>query len=163
MVDQYNFRGIIFDRRLSFIPHINYLKTKCNKVQWCNATTQTCSAQGLGGGWQTNRNKIIWITGQIKMGLWLYQLWYCFIYCTARKSYLKVLDTIHHQELRLILGAFKTFPSWRLMCCSSWNSTDIKTTKNITSVLYQITIMPKTSRHQAELSIHNINLYSTGW
>ena len=26
MVDQYKFLGIIFDRKLSFIPHINYLK-----------------------------------------------------------------------------------------------------------------------------------------
>ena len=29
VVDQYKFLGIIFDRKLSFIPHINYLKAKC--------------------------------------------------------------------------------------------------------------------------------------
>ena len=32
------------------------------------------------------------------------------IYGSARKSYLKDLDTIHHQGLRLCLGAFKTSP-----------------------------------------------------
>lgn len=33
VVDQYNLWGVIFDRKLSFTPHIKYLKTKCNKVQ----------------------------------------------------------------------------------------------------------------------------------
>ena len=30
------------------------------------------------------------------------------VYGSARKSYLKCLDTIHHQGLRLALGAFRT-------------------------------------------------------
>ena len=32
VVDQYKFLGVIFDRKLSFIPHINYLKAKCHKA-----------------------------------------------------------------------------------------------------------------------------------
>ena len=32
VVDQYTFLGVIFDRKLSFIPHINYLKAKCHKA-----------------------------------------------------------------------------------------------------------------------------------
>ena len=32
------------------------------------------------------------------------------IYSSARKSYLKILDTVHHQGLRLALGAFCTSP-----------------------------------------------------
>ena len=34
----------------------------------------------------------------------------CFIYGAARKSYLQRLETIHHQGLRLTLGAFNTSP-----------------------------------------------------
>ena len=34
----------------------------------------------------------------------------CFVYGAARKSYLKELDSIHHQGLRLVLGAFSTSP-----------------------------------------------------
>ena len=30
VIDQYKFLGVIFDRKLSFIPHINYLKSKCH-------------------------------------------------------------------------------------------------------------------------------------
>ena len=34
---------------------------------------------------------------------------------SARKSYLKMLDPIHHQGLRLALGAFRTSPSESLL------------------------------------------------
>ena len=34
----------------------------------------------------------------------------CIIYGSARKSNLQMLDPIHNQGLRLILGAFRTFP-----------------------------------------------------
>ena len=34
----------------------------------------------------------------------------CIVYGSARPSYLKVLNTIHHQGLRLALGAFRTSP-----------------------------------------------------
>ena len=32
VVDQYKYLGVIFDHKLSFIPHIKYLRTKCNKT-----------------------------------------------------------------------------------------------------------------------------------
>jgi hypothetical protein len=32
------------------------------------------------------------------------------VYGSARKTYLQMLDTIHHQGLRLVLGAFRTSP-----------------------------------------------------
>ena len=34
----------------------------------------------------------------------------CIVYGSARQSYLKMLNTIHHQGLRLALGAFRTSP-----------------------------------------------------
>ena len=32
VVNQYKFIGVIFYKKLSFIPHIQYLKDKCNKI-----------------------------------------------------------------------------------------------------------------------------------
>ena len=37
------------------------------------------------------------------------------IYGSARKSYLEMLDSIHHQGLRLAFGAFRTSPSESLL------------------------------------------------
>ena len=34
----------------------------------------------------------------------------CIVYGSARKSYIKILDTVHHQGLRLCLGAYRTSP-----------------------------------------------------
>ena len=34
----------------------------------------------------------------------------CIIYGSAGSSYIKALDAIHHQGLRLLLGAFRTSP-----------------------------------------------------
>ena len=34
----------------------------------------------------------------------------CFVYQSARKSYLKSLNPVYHTGLRLALGAFKTTP-----------------------------------------------------
>ena len=34
----------------------------------------------------------------------------CIVYGSARPSYLKMLNTVHHQGLRLALGAFRTSP-----------------------------------------------------
>ena len=39
----------------------------------------------------------------------------CVVYGSARKSYLKMLDPIHHQGIRLALGAFKTSPCESLL------------------------------------------------
>ena len=33
LVDEAKFPGVIFDRKLSFIPHIKYVKAKCLKAQ----------------------------------------------------------------------------------------------------------------------------------
>ena len=32
VVDEYKFLEIIFDKKLTFIPHLKYLKMKCNKT-----------------------------------------------------------------------------------------------------------------------------------
>ena len=37
------------------------------------------------------------------------------MYGSARESYLKTLDTIHHQGIRLALGAFRTSPADSLL------------------------------------------------
>ena len=34
----------------------------------------------------------------------------CIVYGSARSSYIKMINTVHHQGLRLALGAFRTSP-----------------------------------------------------
>ena len=98
--NEYNFFGVIFDGKLSFISHIKYLNTKT-----------TCTQQLLRvvayTKWGTDRQVLFklyraLVHSQLDYGI--------FIYRSARKSYLKKHDPIHHEGLRLVLGAFRTSP-----------------------------------------------------
>ena len=85
VVEDNKFLGVIFDRKLSFIPHIKQLKAKCQK------------ALNLLRGVLINlyRTLINMVHGSIMYG-------------SARKSYLEMLDPIHHQGL-IYLGSFQNF------------------------------------------------------
>ena len=97
ITDEHKFLGIIFDSKLSFIPHIKKLRIKCNQAMQLLRATD----------WGADRKTLI----KLYRSLIRSKLDYgCFIYGAARKSYLQRLETIHHQGLRLTLGAFNTSP-----------------------------------------------------
>ena len=99
VVDQYKFLGVIFDRKLSFIPHINYLKAKCHKaLQLLRVVAHT--------DWGADKSTLLKLYKSLVRSKLDYG---CFIYGSAR-SYLRCLDSIHHLGLRLALGALRTSP-----------------------------------------------------
>ena len=101
IVEEYKFLGIIFDKKLSFIPHIKYLKAKCHKaLQLLRVVAHT--------DWGADRSTLLKLYRSLVRSKLDYG---CFIYGSARKSYLQCLDTIHHLGLRLALGAFRTSPT----------------------------------------------------
>ena len=92
--------GILFDKELSYIPHTKTLKAKCLKaldVLKVHSNTN----------WGGDRSVLL----NLYRSLVRSKLDYGSIVCgSARKSYLKCLDTIHYQSLRLAPGAFRTSP-----------------------------------------------------
>ena len=100
VVDDFKFLVIIFDCKLSFIPHSKYLKTKCLKaLNLLKVLSHT--------NWGADRTVLL----QLFRSLIRSKLDYgSIVYGSARKSYLIMLDTIHHQCFRLTLGAFRTSP-----------------------------------------------------
>ena len=96
VVEGSKFLGILFDRKLSFIPHIKYLKAKCLIGSFKSAFLFFL-------GCRPN------YTSQLYRSLVRSKLDYgCNIDGSARKSYLQMLGPIHNQGLRLALGAFRT-------------------------------------------------------
>ena len=98
VVDDFNFLGLIFDRKLTFIPHIKYLKAKCLKaLNFLKVLSHT--------NWGADRTVLL----RLYRSLIRSKLDYgSIVYGSARKSYLMMLDTVHHQGLRLALGAFQS-------------------------------------------------------
>ena len=100
VVEDFKFLGVLFDRKLSFIPHIKYLKAKCLKaLNLLKVLSHT--------DWGADRTILL----QLYRSLIRSKLDYgSIVYGSARPSYISSLDTVHHQGLRLALGAFRTSP-----------------------------------------------------
>ena len=100
VVENFKFLGVLFDRKLSFIPHIKYLKAKCLKaLNLLKVLSHT--------DWGADRTVLL----QLYRSLIRSKLDYgSIVYGSARPSYISSLDTVHHQGLRLALGAFRTSP-----------------------------------------------------
>ena len=91
--------GLQFDKKLTFIPHIKALKAKCLKAL---DVLKVLSNTSWGGDRSVRLNLYRpLVRSKLDYG--------SVVYGSARTSYLKCLDTIHHQGLRLALGAFRTF------------------------------------------------------
>ena len=99
-MEETKFLGVIFDRKLSFIPHIRYIKAKClrdlNLLKILSHTS-----------WRADRFTLLRLYRSLVRSKLDYG---SIVYGSARKSYLQILDTVHHQGLRLALGAFRTAP-----------------------------------------------------
>ena len=100
VVEEFKFLGIIFDKKLTFKSHINYLKTKCSKaLNLLKVLSHT--------DWGADQYTLLYLYRTLIRSKLDYG---SIVYGSARKTYLKPLDTIHHQGLRIALGAFRTSP-----------------------------------------------------
>lgn len=98
--NEHKFLGLVFDSKLTFVPHIKRLKLKCLKS--LNILKVLSHAS-----WGSDRLCLLRIYHSVIRS----QLDYgCIVYNSARASVLKMLDPIHHQGLRLAIGAFHTSP-----------------------------------------------------
>ena len=100
VVKETKYLGLIFDNKLSFIPHIKYLKSKCQKDL---NLLRVLSAQNWGADRESKvRLYRAFVRSKIDYG--------CIVYGSARPSYLKSLEPIQNQALRIALNAFRTSP-----------------------------------------------------
>ena len=100
VVEHSKFLGVIFDRKLSFIPHIRYVKAKCLKALNLMKVLSNTS-------WGADRSTLLYLYLSLIRSKLAYG---SIVYGSTRKSYLQTLDSVHHQGLPLALGAFRTSP-----------------------------------------------------
>ena len=100
VMEKARFLGVIFDKKLNFLAHIKDLKLRCMKAL---RVMKVLSSKE----WGSDSDTLL----QVYRTLIRSKLDYgCFIYGSAKPSYLGMLDPIHHQGLRLALGAYRTSP-----------------------------------------------------
>ena len=98
--NEVKFLGVIFDSKLSFLPHLRGLRTKCQK----SLNLLRVVAHKTWGGDTATLLKLYTTLVRSKLD------YGCIVYGSARNSYLKMLDPIQNQAVRLSLGAFRTSP-----------------------------------------------------
>ncbi|GFU95720.1 uncharacterized protein TNCV_4889091 [Trichonephila clavipes] len=100
VVSEVRFLGVIFDCKLTFLPHVLYLRKKCERsLNILKVLSNTL--------WGADRVSLL----RVYQALILSRLDYgCVVYGSVRASVLKRLDTIHHSAPRICSGAFRTAP-----------------------------------------------------
>ena len=100
VVEQVKFLGLIFDKKLSFVPHLLYLRKKCMKaLNLLRVVAHTT--------WGTDEKTLLHLYRALIRSKLDYG---AVVYGSARKSYLRMLEPIQNQALRICLGAFRTSP-----------------------------------------------------
>ncbi|GBN35890.1 putative RNA-directed DNA polymerase from transposon X-element, partial [Araneus ventricosus] len=100
IVDDIRFLGVIFDRKLTFLPHILHLRKKCERsLNILKVLSRT--------SWGADRTSLLRIYQAVILSSMDYG---CMVYGSARATVLRRLNTIHHSALRICSGAFRTSP-----------------------------------------------------
>ena len=93
VVKETKFLGVLFDQKLSFIPHLKALKTKCLKA---------LDIMRVVANQEWGADKFVLL--KLYRSLIRSKLDYgCIVYGSARPSYIKMINTVHHQGLRFAL------------------------------------------------------------
>ena len=99
-VTEHKFLGLIWDSRLTFRAHINYLKEKCRKAMNIIKITSHSS-------WGSDTKTLLTLFRSLIRSKLDYGL---AVYGNVSKESLEPLNVLHRQGLRLCLGAFKSSP-----------------------------------------------------
>ena len=99
-VEETRFLGLIFDKKLTWVPHFKAIKTKCMKaLEILRVLSHTT--------WGSDRKTLL----RLHHSLILSKLSYgCEVFSSFTVNRLKILNSIHHAGVRLSTGAFKSSP-----------------------------------------------------
>ena len=140
-VQEARFLGLIFDQRLTWVPHLNNLKINCFKVMDILKVLAHTS-------WGADRKSLL----RLYKSLIFSKLSYgCEIYSSATPSRLKTLDAIHHAGIRLATGAFKTSPIPSLLVDAGEFPLDIHRQSSILRYWFRL------QRLQSSLTLKTVN------
>ena len=100
VVEQTKFLGLIFDRKLTFVTHLKYLKEKCMKaINLLRVLAHT--------DWGADTETLLKLYRSHVRSKLDYD---CMVCGSARPPYLQSLDKVQNAALRRCLGAFRTSP-----------------------------------------------------
>ena len=151
VVDQTRFLGMILDKKLTWVPHIKHLKILCLKSLAILKHLSRIS-------WGADKQALLYLYRTLIRSRLDYA---CQIYSSAIKSSLKMLDTVHHQGLRLATLAFRTSPIQSLYAETGEHPLSIRRQVLCLQFYCRLQSMPNTPTYATVMNRAHDVLFST--
>ncbi|GFX60249.1 putative RNA-directed DNA polymerase from transposon X-element [Trichonephila clavipes] len=149
VVPDVRFLGVIFDRRLTFLPHILHLRKKCEKsLNLLKVLSNT--------SWGADRTSLLRVYQAIVLSRIDYG---CVAYGSACNSTLQKLDPVHHMALRICSGAFRTSPVQSLYVICHQLPLDLRRRKLSLAYYFKILSVPSHPLQNVYMSTSMKRLY----
>ena len=150
-VDEARFLGMHFDRRLTWVPHLQATKVNCLKSMQVLRVLSHMS-------WGSDRATML----RLHQSLILSKLSYgCEFYSSATSNTLKIIDSIHHSSIRLATGAFRSSPIPSLLVDAGEMPLDLHRQSALTSYWIRLQRTPDTLASKTAKVDFNSNLYDS--
>ncbi|GFX83937.1 putative RNA-directed DNA polymerase from transposon X-element [Trichonephila clavipes] len=149
VVPDVRFLGVIFDRRLTFLPHILHLR---KRVVGYLKSLEGVVKHLLGA----DRTSLLRVYQAIVLSHIDYG---CVVYGSACNSTLKKLDPVHHMELRICSGAFRTSPVQSLYVNCNQLPLDLRRRKLSLAYYFKILSVPSHPLQNLYMSTSMKRLY----
>ena len=147
--EETRFLGLIFDKRLTWVPHIKNLKVRCvqalNVIKVLSHTT-----------WGADRKHLMILYKALVASKLAYG---CEVYSSATKATLSLLDPIHNAGIRLASGAFKSSPIPSLLVDASEVPLGLHRQSLLVRYWHRIQRIPKSLTCEAVFSKRFYNFY----
>ncbi|GFO29677.1 retrovirus-related pol polyprotein from type-1 retrotransposable element r1 [Plakobranchus ocellatus] len=132
------FLGVIFYQKLSFENHVKYLKNKClTALNLLRVVGHT--------DWGADRATLLKLYRTLVRSKLDYG---SVIYGSAKKYVLRALDPIHHQGLRIAIGAFRTSPIKSLYADAGEPSLEHRRMKLAFNYVLKLKSLPRNPCHE---------------
>ncbi|GFV53256.1 probable RNA-directed DNA polymerase from transposon X-element [Trichonephila clavipes] len=149
VVPDVRFLGVIFDRRLTFLPHILHLRKRCEKsLNLLKVLSNT--------SWGADRPSLLRVYQAIVLSRIDYG---CVAYGSACNSTLQKLDPVHHMALRICSGAFRTSPVQSLYVNCHQLPLDLRRRKLSLAYYFKILSVPSHPLQNVYMSTSMKRLY----
>ena len=149
LLNKPNSFGVIFDNKLTFLPHIRYLKEKSVKVlNLLRVVAHTT--------WGADQHTLLHLCRSLVRSKLNYG---SVVYGSALAPYLHILDPLQNHALRLCLGAFRTSPASSL-CVQANKSPLYIRQRMLTTVFSQTRLISEQPGLQHLSSVQNSKLFS---
>ena len=137
-VDETRFLGLIFDKKLTWMPHLKSVKLKCQKaLEILKVLSHT--------SWGADRKMLLRLHHSLILSKLLYG---CEVFTSATHNRLKILDSIHHAGVRLATGGFKSSPIPSLLVDAGELPLDHYYQSSLIRCWYRLQRVPKSLAHQ---------------